>query len=318
MLLVPQRYFCRSGACNEASMKRALTAFVALLAIACGSAAPAPVGAPLTITQLKFAVLDSVGLPVYCDPDFYPIARQGGEQASAIAKFPQIQADTELYSAIIAHEKLSATDVNDQEKLVIYRVYKNLNALTLAKAGDIYLFIVRVRSTSGTASYLMVSGTVRMDGVVSVSSRTPTGAPNCPICLAASTLISTPNGSVRVTEIKPGMVVWTASAGGARIAAPVLEIGNTQVHAGNLMVTLVLADGRELLASPGHRTADGRQLGSLSRGGSLEGSTITQWELVAYSGDRTYDLLPAGPTGSYWANGILLSSTLPSRTQTLR
>jgi hypothetical protein len=301
-------------------MRRALTAFVVLLAIACGSPAPAPapVGAPLTITQLKFAVLDSVGLPVYCDPDFYPIARQGGEQASAIAKFPQIQADTELYSAIIAREKLSATDVNDQEKLVIYRVYKNLNALTLAKAGDIYLFIVRVRSTSGTASYLMVSGTVRMDGVVSVSSRTPTGAPNCPICLAASTLISTPNGSVRVTEIKPGMVVWTASADGARIAAPVLEIGNTQVPAGHLMVHLVLADGRALLASPGHRTADGRALGSLAVGDPLDGSTITQWELVAYSGDRTYDLLPAGPTGSYWANGILLSSTLPSRTQTLR
>jgi len=31
---------------------------------------------------------------------------------------------------------------------------------------------------------------------------------------------------------------------------------------------------------------------------------------VAYSGDRTYDLLPAGPTGFYWAGGILLSSTL--------
>jgi hypothetical protein len=299
-------------------MKRTLTAFVVLLAIACGSAAPAPVGAPLTITQLKFAVLDSVGLPVYCDPDSYPIARQGGEQASAIAKYPQIQADTELYSTILAHEKLSATDVNDQEKLIIYRVYKNLNALTLTKAGDSYTFSLRVRSTSGSASYLMVSGTVRVDGVVTVTSRTPTGAPNCPICLAAATLISTPNGDIRVTEIKPGMLVWTASADGARIAKPVLEIGSTQVPAGHMMVHLVLADGRELLASPGHRTADGRALGSLAVGDPLDGSTITQWELVAYSGDRTYDLLPAGPTGSYWANGILLSSTLPSRTQTLR
>jgi hypothetical protein len=293
-------------------MRRALTAFVVLLAIACGSPAPAPapVGAPLTITQLKFAVLDSVGLPVYCDPDFYPIARQGGEQASAIAKFPQIQADTELYSAIIAHEKLSATDVNDQEKLVIYRVYKNLNALTLAKAGDIYLFIVRVRSTSGTASYLMVSGTVRMDGVVSVSSRTPTGAPNCPICLAAATLISTPTGSVRVTDIKAGMVVWTAGADGERIAAQVLEVGSIVVPAGHQMVHLVLADGRALLSSPGHRTADGRQLGTLAAGDSLDGSTITTWELVPYAGDRTYDLLPAGETGTYWADGIQLASTL--------
>jgi hypothetical protein len=37
---------------------------------------------------------------------------------------------------------------------------------------------------------------------------------------------------------------------------------------------------------------------------------VTTWELVPYAGDRTYDLLPAGPTGAYWANGILLSSTL--------
>ena len=41
------------------SMRRTLTCFVSLLAIACGSAVPAPVGAPLTITQLKFAVIDS-------------------------------------------------------------------------------------------------------------------------------------------------------------------------------------------------------------------------------------------------------------------
>src|ERR1700693_2715171 len=291
-------------------MRNALAGFVAILAIACGSATPAPVGAPLTITQLKFAVLDSVGLPVSCDPDFYPIARQGGEQASAIAKYPQIQADPELYPAIIAHEKLSATDVTDQEKLVIYRVYKNLNALTLTKAGDSYGLSFRVRSTSGAASYLLVTGTVRVDGAVTVSSRTPTGAPNCPICLAAATLISTPAGNVRVTDIKPGLLVWTAGADGARIAAPVLEVGSIQVPAGHLMVHLVLADGRELLASPGHRTAEGRQLGSLAVGDHLDGSTITRWELVPYSGDRTYDLLPAGKTGTYWASGILLSSTL--------
>jgi hypothetical protein len=31
---------------------------------------------------------------------------------------------------------------------------------------------------------------------------------------------------------------------------------------------------------------------------------------VPYDGTRTYDLLPAGATGTYWANGVLLSSTL--------
>jgi hypothetical protein len=100
---------------------------------------------------------------------------------------------------------------------------------------------------------------------------------------------------------------------GARVAAPVLEVGSIEVPAGHRMVHLALADGRELLASPGHRTADGRQLGSLALGDALDGSTITRWDLVPYSGDRTYDLLPSGLTGTYWAGGILLSSTLAPR-----
>jgi hypothetical protein len=94
------------------------------------------------------------------------------------------------------------------------------------------------------------------------------------------------------------------------LAAPVLEVGSTAVPASHRMIHLVLADGRELLASPGHKTADGRELGSLAVGDALDGSTIVRWELVPYAAGRTYDLLPAGATGAYWANGILLSSTL--------
>lgn len=289
---------------------------VALLVVACaacGAITPAPppaVGSPLTSSQQKFKVMDSVGKPVYCDRDFYPIARQGGEQASALTQYPVIKAASAAYDAIVVHENLPTGDLTDAQKLVLYRAWKLLQALTLNPAGADYSFSYRVISTNGTASYLLVSGSVRVDGVVTVNSRTPTGPPNCPICLAAATLISTPNGGIRVTEIRPGMLVWTANADGAQVAEPVLEIGSTQVPAGHLMVHLVLADGRELLASPGHRTADGRQLGSLARGVFLDGSVIVTWELVPYAGDRTYDLLPAGPSGVYWANGIQLSSTL--------
>jgi len=104
--------------------------------------------------------------------------------------------------------------------------------------------------------------------------------------------------------------VWSIGAGGERVAEPVVEVGSMVVPTGHLMVHVRLADGRQLLVSPGHRAGDGRPLGSLSVGDSLDGSTITMWELVPYSGSSTYDLLPAGPTGRYWANGILLSSTL--------
>jgi hypothetical protein len=296
-------------------MRIGFAAVAVLAVVACGSAAGThpPVGSPRTVDQLKFAVIDSVGPPIYCDPDFYPLARAGGEQASAIAKYPEIRADAAIYATIVGHEHLPSGDLTEEQKLVLYRAWKLLRALILTEgqSGE-YSFTYRIQSASGSASYLMVSGTVRVDGVVTVPSRTPTTAPNCPICLAAATLISTPNGDVRVTDVKPGMLVWTAGVDGTRVAVPVLEVGSMNVPATHQMVHLVLADSRELLASPGHRTADGRPLGSLRAGDALDGSTIVRWELVPYAGDRTYDLLPAGGTGTYWADGILLASTLSS------
>jgi hypothetical protein len=289
---------------------RIALALLVLATLACGSTSPpAPVvGGPLSVSQLKFAVMDSVGKPAYCDPDLYPIAREGGEQANAISTYPQIKADTEVYAAIVAHEHLPSGDLTDAQKLIVYRAWKLLRALVLTQNGNTYSFQYRIQPTGGT--YQMVGGTVRVDGVVNVTSRTATGAPNCPICLAASTMIATPNGAVLVTEVRVGTVVWTQAADGSRVAARVVEVGSMPVPAGHLMVHLLLADGRELLVSPGHRTADGRPVGTLKQGDQLDGSTISRWELVPYAGERTYDLLPAGATGHYWANGILLSSTL--------
>jgi hypothetical protein len=275
--------------------------------MACGGPPPGVAAVPLTTDQLKFAVIDKAGPPNYCDPDFYPIARAGGEQASAIATYPQIQADAKLYATILEHEHLPGGELSDAEKLTVYRAYKRLRALTITASGDHYSF--EYRATVGD-SIQMVGGTVTAYGNVTITSHTPSGPPPCPICLAAATLIATPSGAVRVTDVKAGMLVWTASLDGTRVAVPVLEVGSTPVPAGHLMVHLVLADGRELLASPGHRTADGRPLGELAAGDQLAGSTVAVWELVPYAGDRTYDLLPAGPTASYWADGIPLASTL--------
>lgn len=283
----------------------------ATLLVACGSAAPSTVGTPLNVQQLKFKVMDAVGSPVYCDPDFYPIARDGGEQANALAEYPKIQAQADVYAAIVAHEHLPSGDLSDAQKLTVYRAYKLLNALVLTQNGNDYAFDFRAQPKDSSTIQL-VKGSVRVDGVVTVTSHTDSGRPPCPICLAANTLIATPGGPVRVVDITPGTLVWTADRNGGRVAAAVREVGSTQVPAGHLMVHLVLADGRELLASPGHKTADGRALGSLAAGEALDGSTIKVWELVPYAGDRTYDLLPAGPTGTYWANGVLLSSTLSS------
>src|SRR3989449_9915720 len=123
-------------------MRLALAVLV-VATVACGSATPAPaVGTPLNTTQLKFAVMDSVGKPVYCDPDFYPIARTGGEEANAVSTYPQIKSDAETYAAIVAHERLPAGDLTDAQKLVAYRACKLLRALTLTEpySGQEYVF----------------------------------------------------------------------------------------------------------------------------------------------------------------------------------
>lgn len=278
------------------------------MAVGCGQAAPTPVGSPLTQAQLKFAVMDSVGRPVYCDPDFYPIAREGGEEQNAVNFYPQIRSDSQTYAAIIAHEHLPSGDLTDQQKLTVYRAWKLLRAVGLVPSGTGYTFEYRIQT--GGSGYQMVAGTVRVDGAVTVNSRAQTTPPVCPICLAASTLIATPDGPVRVTDIHAGTVVWTQAADGSRVAEPVLEEGSMEAPAGHMVVDLALADGREVWVSPGHRTADGRSVGSIRVGDSLDGSVVARAQLVPYSGQRTYDLLPAGPTGRYWANGILLSSTL--------
>src|SRR5258708_32659841 len=95
-----------------------LIVLVAAVAVACGSVTPQPVaGTPLNTTQLKFAVMDAIGKPVYCDPDFYPIAREGGEQANAVAMYPQVKTDAEVYAAILVHERLPSGDLTDAQKL---------------------------------------------------------------------------------------------------------------------------------------------------------------------------------------------------------
>jgi hypothetical protein len=289
---------------------RLLLALAAAAMIGCGSMTPQPVaGTPLNTAQLKFAVMDSIGKPDYCDPDFYPIAREGGEQANAVAMYPQVKADPEVYAAIVAHELLPSGDLTDAQKLVAYRAWKLLRAVVLTPSGNDYSFRYRILSKTGSAAYEMVSGTVRVDGAVTVNSRASTGAPNCPICLASTVMIATPNGSVRVTDVQVGTIVWTQAVNGSRVAAAVLEVGSMAAPPGHMMVHVLLSDGRELLVSPGHKTADGRPMGSLAAGASLDGSTVTRWELVPYAGERTYDILPAGTTGRYWANEVLLSST---------
>lgn len=133
--------------------------------------------------------------------------------------------------------------------------------------------------------------------------------PDLPECLPAAARIDTPNGEVRVDQLAPGDLVWTLR-GGAPAVEPVLFVRSRDVPASHVVMAIRLDDGRALTASPGHPTADGRFLGDLRPGDRLDGAVVTRAERVLYGQPRTWDLLPAGPTGAYRADGVWVGSTL--------
>jgi hypothetical protein len=134
----------------------------------------------------------------------------------------------------------------------------------------------------------------------------------CPICLSGDARIATPSGEVPARDLREGSVVWTLGANGARVAAPLVATTRVPVSRGHVMARVAFDDGREISASPGHPTcgARGRTIDDLTRGARYDGAVVRVESRFDYEGDATYDLLPAGPTGCYWANGVLLGSSL--------
>ena len=132
----------------------------------------------------------------------------------------------------------------------------------------------------------------------------------CPICLSGDTLIDTPNGNTNIKEMRSGMLVWTSNRFGYREPAIILRIGKAQVPPTHKMVHIILNNGKELFVSQRHPTADGRIFGVIKSGDIIDNSYVKSVKLVPYDQKYTYDILPSGDTGFYFANGILVGSIL--------
>lgn len=139
----------------------------------------------------------------------------------------------------------------------------------------------------------------------------------CPICLAKNTLIDTPLGAIPVQNLQKGTLVWTVNNSGERVSGVIIETSKTPVPPTHQMIQLVFDDGRALLVSLGHPTVDGRVAGNLTAGDLYDGARVVFSNRVSYSNGYTYDILVSGETGFYFANGILLDSTLRLRATTL-
>jgi hypothetical protein len=286
----------------------ALAGCSALETILPGQPAPTtpPIGPGLSATEIKYSLIDRLGEPFFCDPDYYPVAR-ADEDELASAWFEQADKSGEEFQSILRRLGLPGpTGLSAEQLLAAYREHKRLSAINVSPMGEGYRFEMRI--SEGEAGTLLV-GTLDRAGRIEIES-TETSFNTCPICLDGDTRIATPAGNVAAKDLRDGMLVWTLDDSGARIAAPILGTARVRVPVGHRMVHLVLEDGRELLASPGHPVADGRRLGTIVAGDRLDGSRVVLAEIVGWEGRYTYDILPSGQTGVYWANGILLRSTL--------
>jgi hypothetical protein len=284
------------------------------------SPAPSPTGSPLPLVELKLRVVDAVGGSIdWCDPDIYPVGH-GTELQRAREALDEMQANREVYDVILEHEGIDPqAELTDPQLVRVYGDYKlvtNDTPVPLTSDGDGYRFTVIVPNRESGYDD-QIEGRVSLDGAVTVERRIEGDGssghhfnPNCPICLARGTLISTPRGAVPVQDVRAGMAVWSTDRAGHRIRAVVVAVGHTPVPATHEVVRLVLADGRMVLVSPGHPTTDGTPVGQLRVGQRFEGTLVASAERIPYRGGYTYDLLPSGATGTYFANGVLLGSTL--------
>jgi hypothetical protein len=276
------------------------------------SPTPSPAPGGLTQARLKYRIVDRFGPLAFCDPDYYPVAR-ADEQSLAHQRLPEIQKDAPTFSAILVHLGIATNPpYTDEQELAIYREWKMLNALRLEQisAGFHFNGVFVGFGSPTTTGEARIDGTIDQQGGITVASSTPSGRPPCPICLARGTRIATPSGDVAVEELRIGDVIWTLDAAGTRVALPLVEIGSTPVPATHRVVQLRLSDGRAVDVSPGHPTVDGRKVGDLAAGDRYDGAIVVSAELNPYAGGATFDVLPEGATGTYWANGVLLGSTL--------
>jgi hypothetical protein len=144
-----------------------------------------------------------------------------------------------------------------------------------------------------------------------VNGSCPTGCAAC-VCAAPTTPIATPAGDRPIADLKAGDLVYSIDRGALAIV-PISLVHREPVTGAHRMVELKLAHGAPLRISPNHPTADGRRFGDLAAGDFVDGVRVLAASLVDYDQPFTYDILPASDSGSYFAGGVLIGSTLTAQ-----
>ncbi len=109
------------------------------------------------------------------------------------------------------------------------------------------------------------------------------------------------NGTSTSSGAGDGPGASGGDAGGPRDGA-----GHTEPSPQRVTTT----NGRTLEISAPHPTAAGRTFGDLRVGARLDGHLLESVEVIGYTHAFTYDILPDSQTGTDFAAGMLIGSTL--------
>ena len=261
-------------------------------------------GPELSVTDLKYLLIHHFGGVFVAEPVVLPreIRLEQAQNAMRV-----IRDNEEEFQAILQELGLEdSVTLADEQRLLVFDEKTKLNRVRLEPSGNAYAFELVIGGRNDRSE---VKGTVSRRGTITVHSNEPSLGP-LPVCLAGSTRIQTPNGDIQVRDLLSGTEVWTTDASGTRIAATIERLASSPVPEGHEMIDLVLDDGRTLTASPRHPLADGRILEELTTGEIVDGARVVSAKRVAYEETHTYDILPDGGTALYWADEILIGSTL--------
>ena len=155
-----------------------------------------------------------------------------------------------------------------------------------------------------------VPGPIEMGPSCAPPSSDGTCAKGCLGCVCASpdTPIATPMGERMIADLVAGDLVYTVR-GQAVVVAPILRVNKIAAH-DHHVVRVTLDSGRVLEISPRHPTAEGRTFADLRPGDRLDGARVVEATLIPYTHSFTHDILPDSDTGTYFAGGVLIGSTL--------
>lgn len=138
---------------------------------------PATGGTPASVWKLRYMLLGHYPDFAFCDPDYYPVARDD-EQSAADAWWARVNHSSPEVQTIIAQHGYREP-LTGSQRLVAYRDHKKLSVITMTAVSGGYEYQLSTGTPGGRPDHT-VTGMVTLDGTVHERSRRPRPG-GCPV-----------------------------------------------------------------------------------------------------------------------------------------